>query len=118
MSADPPVEVLDDPRSQLVRKVAWIRWVAVVETISYLLLLGFWLSGHDLGVKLVGSLHGTIWMGFVGMLFGVERPMGWTRKYLALVILTGPVGAVLVHERIRRHGVPAVLPSRRRVVAA
>ncbi|HZQ27076.1 MAG TPA: DUF3817 domain-containing protein [Acidimicrobiales bacterium] len=99
-------EYVDDPHAELVRKVAWLKWGSIIETVSYLLLLTFWLSGHDLLTAMVGSLHGMIWMGFVGMLVGLRVPMRWTWTWVALAVVTGPIGAVLVYERIRRQGVP------------
>jgi hypothetical protein len=100
------VEYVDDPHAELVRKVAWLKVGAAIETVSYLLLLWAWLGGHPVLTSIVGSLHGMIWMGFVGMLVGLRRPMAWTWGWIALGIVTGPIGAVIVYERIRRQGVP------------
>jgi integral membrane protein len=99
-------EYIDDPHAQFVRKVGWLRKVAVVETVSYLILLYAWLGGHDILKAVVGSLHGMIWVGFVAMLLEARRPMRWTWAYVAVAVVTGPVGAALVYERLRRQGIP------------
>jgi integral membrane protein len=96
-----------DRHTRFVRKMAWLRWVAVVETCSYLALLWAWLGGHPLLTGVIGSAHGMIWTGFVAMLLEARRPMRWTWAYVAVAIVTGPVGAVLVFERLRRQGIPA-----------
>ena len=100
-------EYVDDPHAQFVRKIGWLRITAVIETVSYLLLLWAWLGGHDLLTGVIGSLHGMIWMGFVAMLLEARRPMGWTWAWVAVAVVTGPIGAVLVYERLRRQGIPA-----------
>lgn len=100
-------QYVDDPHAELIRKVAWLRWAALVETASYALLLVAWAAQSPMGKALMGSIHGMTWLAFVAMLVGVLRPMRWGWRWAALVVLTGPIGAVLVYERIRRHGVPA-----------
>lgn len=102
----------EDGSTELERKVATLRVVCVVETVSYLVLLAFWvdwlvLGGSRLGVQMFGSLHGMVFLAFALMVFGVHRAMGWGRGFLAIAILTGPVGAAYVYWRIRRDGVPA-----------
>jgi hypothetical protein len=101
------MEYADDPHGELVRKVAWLRWAAAIETVTYLLLLWAWLSGHDAAKALAGSVHGMVWTGFVAMLLGLRVPMGWTWEWVVAMVVTGPVGAVIVFERLRRRGVPA-----------
>ena len=102
----PAVEAVDDRHEELVRKVAWLRYVALIETVTYLVLLVAWLGGSELGTSFAGSVHGMVWLAFVAMLLGVQRPMRWTWPWVILVIVTGPIGALVVYARIRRHGVP------------
>jgi hypothetical protein len=99
-------QYLDDPHAQFVRKIAWLKWTALIETVSYSLLLWAWLGGHDVVRAIVGSLHGMIWLGFVAMLLEARRPMNWTWAYTVFAVATGPLGALVVFERIRREGVP------------
>jgi hypothetical protein len=93
----------DDPSSELERKITPLMIAAVVETISYLVLAYFWLIAQSAtGVAVTGALHGTIWMAFVGMLFFIRDDIGWTWQYVALVVVTGPVGGVLVFARLKQ----------------
>jgi integral membrane protein len=96
----------DSMTTELERKVATLKWGALIETISYLILLSFWIGGNDIGTKLFGALHGMIFLAFSAMVLGVRAPMGWSWQYAGTVIVLGPVGSVMVYERIRRYGVP------------
>ncbi|MCU1463593.1 MAG: hypothetical protein JWO37_3668 [Acidimicrobiales bacterium] len=106
----------EDGSTELERKVGTLRVVCLVETVSYLVLMAFWFSwlflgGSRLGVQMFGSLHGMVFLAFAAMVFGVHQPMGWSRGFLAVAILTGPIGAVYVYWRIRRDGVPRRLAA-------
>ena len=96
----------DDPSSELQRKAKALEVVALVETCSYLLLFYFWQIGKsDAGTAIVGSLHGMIWLAFCAMVIMITPAMRWSWWYTAVVIVTGPIGAVMVWFRLRR-GVP------------
>jgi hypothetical protein len=96
----------DDPSSELERKARALSVVALVETCSYLLLFYFWQIGKsDAGTAIVGSLHGMIWLAFCAMVIMITPAMRWTWWYTGIVIVTGPIGAVMVWARLRR-GVP------------
>lgn len=97
----------DESTTELERKVKTMRWVCVVETISYCVLLGVWIAGSRLGVELAGSLHGTIFLAFAAMTFGLMKPLGWTWRFIAAALLTGPIGSLIVLQRLRRDPVPA-----------
>ena len=101
------VEAVDDRHGELVRKVAWLRYVALIETVTYLILLVAWIGGSEMGTSLAGSVHGMVWLAFVAMVLGVRRPMCWTWLWVVVVVVTGPIGALVVYARVRRHGVPA-----------
>jgi hypothetical protein len=105
----------DDTRTELERKAKALEVVALVETCSYLLLFYFWQIGKsDAGTAIVGSLHGMIWLAFCAMVIMITPALRWSWWYAAVVIVTGPIGAVMVWFRLRR-GVPeelrAVKPS-------
>jgi integral membrane protein len=104
----------DSPTTELERKARTLRIVCPIETITYLGLVYFWVTGSDVGLKILGSLHGTIFLGFAAMVVGIARPMHWTWKWLAVVLLAGPIGPLIVYERLRREGVP---PEHRSVPA-
>jgi hypothetical protein len=97
----------DDTTTELERKASALRWVSLIETVTYVVLFVFWQAGSDIGTALFGSIHGMVFLAFAGMLVGIRQAMGWTWGYVALGILLGPIGAVLVYARLRRHGVPA-----------
>ena len=97
----------DDTSTELERKVRALQWVCVVETVSYLILFSFMVAGNRLGVRMFGSVHGLVFLGFAAMVLGVHRAMGWSLRFVAVAVVTGPIGAVIVYETIRRHGVPA-----------
>lgn len=103
----------DSPTTELERKVATLKWGALIETVSYLILLAFWIGGSDVGTKLFGSVHGMVFLAFSAMVLGVRSGMGWTWGYAGTVIVLGPVGSVMVYERIRRYGVPRRRPAPR-----
>ncbi|MGZ8734175.1 MAG: DUF3817 domain-containing protein [Acidimicrobiia bacterium] len=96
----------DATSSELERKARALQWVCVAEALTYSLLLYFMITGNDLGRALLGSLHGVIVLAFAAMVIMITRAMRWSWWYVVLVLLTGPIGAILVYERIRRHGVP------------
>jgi hypothetical protein len=103
----------DDSSSELERKVKPLMIAAVVETFSYLVLAYFWLVAQsDVGVAIAGSIHGLIWMAFVGMLVFIRADIGWTWGYAALVVVTGPVGGVLVFARLKQTPRAALVPPR------
>ena len=104
-----------DTTTELERKARALSVVALVETCSYLLLFYFWqIAKSDAGTAIVGSLHGMIWLAFCAMVIMIAPALRWTWLYVAVVIVTGPIGAVLVWARLRR-GVPdeATTPTAR-----
>lgn len=105
-SLDPVPDFADDTSSELERKTRALQWVCITEAISYSVLLAFWLSGNRIGTAVTGSLHGVVVLAFAAMVLLIRADMRWTWWYVALVLLTGPIGAIIVYERIRRHGVP------------
>jgi hypothetical protein len=97
-----------DTTTELERKLGPLKVVCLVETISYLTLLVMWLGLRShVGTLMVGSVHGMIFTAFALMMLSIYQPMGWSWKFLAVSILAGPIGAVIVYERVRREGAPA-----------
>lgn len=93
----------DDTSTELQRKARALSVVALVETGSYLLLFYFWqIAKSDAGTAIVGSLHGMIWLAFCAMVIMIAPALRWTWLYVGVVIVTGPIGAVLVWWRLRR----------------
>ena len=55
-----------------------------------------------------------IWLAFVAMVVIIKPKIGWSWGYVALVVLTGPIGGVLVFARLQMEGVPEQYPSAHR----
>ncbi len=93
----------DDTSSELERKAKALMFIALFETVTYLLLFYFWIVSPNDAVKaVVGFFHGLVWMAFVAMTVIIRPDIGWTWGYTALVVLTGPIGGVLVWWRLHR----------------
>lgn len=99
-------DFVDATSSELERKARALQWVCVAEAATYSVLLYFMITGNDLGRTLTGSLHGVVVLAFAAMVIMITPAMRWSWWYVVAVLLTGPIGAILVYERIRRHGVP------------
>ena len=97
----------DSTTTELERKLAPLRVVALTETVTYVVLFFFWVTGNRPGRLLMGSVHGMVFLAFAAMVLGVRADMRWTWKYAAAAIILGPVGALMVYSRLRREGVPA-----------
>jgi hypothetical protein len=93
----------DDTSSELERKAKALSVMALVETVSYVTLFYFWVIAPNDTVKaVVGFFHGLIWMAFVAMTVIITPAIGWTWLYTAVVVLTGPIGGLMVFFRLRR----------------
>jgi hypothetical protein len=93
----------DDPSSELERKARALTVMALVETVSYVTLFWFWIVQPNDAVKaVVGFFHGLIWLAFAAMTVIITPAIGWSWLYTAVVIVTGPIGGVMVFTRLRR----------------
>ena len=82
--------------------VTRLRLVALLETASFLVLLLMMVVGSERGVSAVGLLHGLLFLWYALLVLSDRREMGWSWAFAVLVIGTGPVGAIIVLERLRR----------------
>ena len=106
-------DFVDDPTTELERKARALSWTALTESVTYCLLFYFWIiSPNVAGKAIVGSMHGMIWLAFCSMVVMITKDIGWSWKYSIAVIVLGPIGGVMVWERIRREGVPASRTAR------
>lgn len=79
-----------------------LRAVSVLETLSFLVLLAMMFAGNEGGVSFTGAVHGFLFLAYAILVLRDREHFGWTWGFTALAILTGPVGAILVLERLRR----------------
>ena len=93
--------------TELERKAASLKWIALLETITYVILFYFWIiSPSASGKAITGFFHGLIWMAFVAMTLMITPDIGWSWGFAAAGVLTGPIGGLIVWHRIRSGGVP------------
>jgi len=91
----------DDTSSELERKAKALQVMALVETVTYLLLFYFWIVAPNDAMKaIVGFVHGLVWLAFVSMTVLIREDIGWTWGYTVLVVVTGPIGGLLVWWRL------------------
>jgi len=97
----------DDPTTELERKARALQWIALFETVTYCILFFFWIIQPNVaGKAITGSVHGMVWLTFVAMVVMIRHEIGWSWTYAIVVIVLGPIGGLMVWERIRRDGVP------------
>lgn len=93
--------------TELERKAASLKWIALLETITYLILFYFWIIAPSAaGKAITGFFHGLIWMAFVAMTLMITPVIGWSWRFAATGVLTGPIGGLIVWHRISSGGVP------------
>ena len=96
-------DFVDDTSSELERKSKALSVMALFESVTYCVLFYFWIVSPSVaGKALAGFVHGLVWLAFVAMTVIIRPDIGWTWGYTALVVLTGPIGGILVFIRIRR----------------
>lgn len=81
-----------------------LRLVSILETLSFVVLLALMLSGNDAGVSVAGAIHGVLFLGYALLVLRDREVFGWSWAFVAVAILTGPVGAIVVLEKLRRLG--------------
>ena len=104
----------DDTSSELERKAKALKFMALFETchLPRCSSTSGSSSPND-GIKaVVGFFHGLVWMAFVAMTVIIRPDIGWTWGYTALVVLTGPIGGVLVWWRLRTYAPRSARTSR------
>lgn len=88
-----------------------LAWLSLLETASFLALLTVMATGSEAGVSVVGLVHGLLFAGYALLVWMRRDTLGWTLGFTALAILTGPIGPVIVLERLRRErGVATTTP--------
>ena len=95
-----------------------LRLVALLEGSSFLVLLFIamplkYLAGLPLAVRIVGSVHGLLFLIFMAALYRAARGRDWPlrRSLMAFVASIVPFGT-FVFDRSLRHEIAAVTPRR------
>ncbi|MDQ4126236.1 MAG: DUF3817 domain-containing protein [Actinomycetota bacterium] len=79
-----------------------LRVVSILETLSFLALLWMMLSHNDAGVSVTGAIHGVLFLAYALLVLRDREVFGWSWGFVAVAILTGPIGAIVVLEKLRR----------------
>lgn len=85
----------------------WFRFITIVEGISYVLLLGvglpikFLLDNEEI-TKILGSLHGFLFIVFGLLLLWMGKRKGWTLIQMALIFIGSliPFGNFFIDRKI------------------
>ncbi len=85
------------------RAAALLKTVSILETISFVILLTMMIRHNETGVSVAGATHGLLFLWYVVLVWRDRALFGWSPSFLAVAILTGPLGAIVVLERLRRH---------------
>ena len=85
------------------------RIVALLEAVSFLALLAATIfhrvfDGSDVGVSVLGPIHGFLFLAYVLLALLVREEQGWSVGQLILVLVLSalPFGAVYVHNKMVR----------------
>ena len=86
-----------------------LRLIGWIEGASFLLLLFVamplkYVWGEPLAVRIVGGLHGALWMGFCAVLFDTKKQLGWSlgQALVPFVAAVLPFGPFVVDSRLRK----------------
>ncbi len=66
------------------------------------MLLAMMISNNEAGVSIAGAIHGLLFLGYAVLVLVDREHFGWSWAFAALAILTGPLGAIFVLEKLRR----------------
>lgn len=86
-------------------KARRLGWVSIAETFSFLALLGAMVADNDGLISVIGAIHGLLFLAYAIFVWMDHEDLGWTKWFAIGSIVTGPLGAIVVLERLRRAGV-------------
>lgn len=69
---------------------------------SFLALLWMMVTGNEGGVSVTGAIHGVLFLAYALLVLRDREVFDWSWGFVAVAILTGPIGAIVVLERLRR----------------
>jgi integral membrane protein len=79
-----------------------LAWISIVETISFIALLTAMFLESERGVSVIGAVHGLLFLAYAFFVWTNRESFDWTRWFALGSIITGPLGAIIVLERLRR----------------
>ncbi len=79
-----------------------LRWLSVVETISFIVLVWMMVTANESGISVVGATHGFLFLAYAIFVLRDRDQFAWGWGFVALAVLTGPIGPILVLENLRR----------------
>ena len=79
-----------------------LRLVSILETLSFIGLLFMMFTENETGVSILGAIHGMLFLAYAIIVLKDREVFGWSIGFTAVAILTGPLGAILVLERLRK----------------
>jgi len=84
------------------------RWISLAEGVSYLVLLGVamplkYAAGIPSAVRIVGMLHGVLFVAFVLLLAAAAKAERWSVKQIGVAMIASlvPFGAFWLERRLR-----------------
>ena len=86
--------------------IRWFRVAAVVEAVSYLILLAASVAkhafGNGAGVAVLGPVHGTIFLVYLLLALNIREQLRWTWGTIGIVVVMAavPFGAIYVERRL------------------
>ena len=78
-----------------------LRVVSILETLSFLVLLTMMLVHSEGGVSISGAVHGALFLAYALLVLRDREVFGWSLGFVAVAIFTGPIGAIVVLEKLR-----------------
>ena len=85
-----------------------VRALALVEGVSFLILLGVamplkYAAGYPMAVKVVGWLHGVLFIALMIVLFRTARQVGWRARRVAQVVIASliPFGPFIIDRSLQ-----------------
>jgi integral membrane protein len=85
-----------------------MRWVALAEATSFIaLLIASFVKrtgGDELGVQILGPIHGLLFIAYVAIALGIREQMGWSGQmtFWVLVGAVVPFGGYVVDWKLLR----------------
>ncbi len=88
--------------SSLSSKARRLEIVSIAETLSFIALLWAMFTHNEGAVSIIGAIHGLLFLAYAIFVWVDHDDLGWTPLFSIICIVTGPLGAIIVMERLRR----------------